>query len=129
MDVRESDVAKTVGDVCGSANRRDFHVPVAVVNHQVALHVARIHASKRSRDVPGSRVGKRDRSVAPRDGCSALDIFRGDAPEAVAHFKRSFYVGHQHATVRVRYRHVSSSASQLNAPERIVYTRGPYIAH
>ena len=56
VNIGKRHASKGVGDFRGSAYGGDLDVPVVVMHGQVALHVARIDASERSRNVPGRRI-------------------------------------------------------------------------
>jgi hypothetical protein len=48
-----------------------------------------------------------------------LNVFGGDAPEAVSHFQSTLYIGNLNVAVVIRHRGVRHRASKINVSEGV----------
>src|SRR6202008_2945480 len=127
-DVGKGYVAVAVGDRSCASNGGNVHVAVVVVQSQVAAYVANLRAAERSSDIRGARVVKSDRAVAAGDDGGTLHLAHRDATETIAQIQRALYIGCLYRAVVVVDEGVAETASQLDAAEGIVHTRGAKIA-
>src|SRR5207248_362586 len=88
MDIRESGVAKTVGDVRRTANRGDSHVAVRVRHSRVAGGTRKLDAPKRIVHSRGPHVAHRNATVAVVDVCARMDAGSFRDAETVSHIQR-----------------------------------------